>query len=252
MTVRFCLSAQSDTIKQTMRRSRLSKKTEKKSIQTIVLSFLGIAIILFLLFRYGIPLISDASFFFSRILTTGDDKKQNKDKETFVPVPELDTLPKVTKEDRIKITGTSLSGFSIALYLNGGKEDEAEVGEDGTFEFFVTLTEGENILKAQSIKGEKESEFSDSTIINYKKSGPQLSIDSPKDGESVSGPNPYNVTGKTEQDTIVTVNDFQAIISGDSWIYVLALKDGENEIKVVSVDLAGNKTEKNIKVNYSP
>ncbi len=235
-----------------MRRSRLSKKAEKKSIQTIFLSFLGIAIILFFLFRYGIPLISDASFFFSRILTTGENKKQNEDKETFVPVPQLDPLPKATKENRIKITGTSLSGLSITLYLNGSKEDETEVSEDGTFEFFVTLTEGENIIKAKAINTEKESEFSGAVVISYKKSGPELSIDTPKDGETVSGPNPYSVTGKTEQDTTVTVNDFQAIISEDSWTYALTLKDGENEIKVISLDLAGNKTEKTIKINYSP
>lgn len=235
-----------------MRRSRLSKKTEKKSIQTIFLSFLGIAIILFLLFRYGIPLISDASFFFSRIISTGDNKGQSSDEDKFVPVPELDPIPRVTKEQNIKVTGTSLSGLSVALFLNGSKDDEMEVSDDGTFEFNVTLTDGENILKAKSIKEEKESEFSNTIIISYKKSGPELSIDSPKDGETVSWPNPYNVTGKTEQDITVTVNDFQAIISGETWNYSLTLKDGENEIKVVATDLAGNKTEKIIRVNYSP
>lgn len=235
-----------------MRRSRLSKKTEKKSIQTIFLSFLGIAIILFLLFRYGIPLISDASFFFSRIISAGDNKGQIADEDKFVPVPELDPIPRVTREQNIKVTGTSLSGLSVALYLNGSKDDEMEVSDDGTFEFNVMLTDGENILKAKSIKREKESEFSNTIIISYKKSGPELSIDSPKDGETVSWPNPYNVTGKTEQDITVTVNDFQAIISGDTWSYSLTLKDGENEVKVVATDLAGNKTEKIIRVNYSP
>lgn len=235
-----------------MRRSRLSKKAEKKSIQTIVLSFLGIAIILFLLFRYGIPLISDASFFFSRIIRADDKKDKNVNQDKFVPVPELDPLPKVTKEQNIKVTGTSLSGLSVALYLNGSKDDEMKVSDDGIFEFNVTLTEGENILKAKSVNEGKESEFSDAVIVSYKKSGPELSIDSPKDNESVSWPNPYNVTGKTEQDTTVTVNDFQAIISGDTWSYALTLKDGENEVKVVATDLAGNKTEKSIKVNYSP
>lgn len=235
-----------------MRKSRLSKKAEKKSIQTIFLSFLGIGLILFLLFRYGIPLISDASFFFSRIISTEDKKNKRADEDKFVPVPEIDPLPRVTKEQNIKVTGTSLLGLSVALYLNGSKDNEMEVSDDGTFEFNVALTEGENILKAKSIKEEKESEFSDAVIISYKKSGPELSIDSPKDGESVSWPNPYNVTGKTEQDITVTVNDFQAIISGDTWSYALTLKDGENEVRVVATDLAGNKTEKIIKINYSP
>ena len=104
----------------------------------------------------------------------------------------------------------------------------------------------------EAIKEKNESEFSEPVTINYKKSGPELSIEAPRDGESVSGPSPYNISGKTEQDTTVTVNDFQAIISGDTWSYALTLKDGENEVRVVATDLAGNKTEKIIKINYSP
>lgn len=235
-----------------MRRSRLSKKTEKKSLQTIILSILGIGLILFLLFRYGIPLMSDASFFFSRIVSSTDKKTQAKDEDKFVPVPELDPLPKVTKEQNVKVSGTSLSGLSVVLYVNGNKDDEMEVAEDGTFEFSVRLTEGENIIKSKAVKDKTESEFSQSITTNYKKEGPELTIEAPRDGETVSGSNPYNISGKTEADTTVTVNDFQAIISGETWTYALTLKDGENEIKAIAIDLAGNKTEKIIKINYSP
>lgn len=239
-----------------MKRSRLLKNYERKSIRNLVLSILGILAILFLLFRYGIPLISDASFLFGRItgriLGTPVSVDKNKDGENYVPSPEIDPLPKATKEQDINISGTSLSGLSVILYLNGSRENETEVSDDGSFEFNITLTDGENIIKAKAVKDGNESEFSNTVVINYKKSGPSLSIDSPKENETVSGPNPYNVTGKTEQDTTVTVNDFQAIISADSWNYSLTLKDGENEIKVVATDLAGNKTEKIIRVNYSP
>lgn len=235
-----------------MRRSRLSKKAEKKSIQTIILSILGIGLILFLLFRYGIPLISDASFFFSRIVSSGDKKTQTKEEDKFVPIPNLDPLPKVTKEQNVKVTGTSLSELSVVLYLNGNKDEEMEVAKDGTFEFSVRLTEGENIIKAKALKSGNESEFSESITTTYKKEEPELTIEAPRDGETVSGSNPYNVSGKTEPDTTVAVNDFQAIISGETWTYALTLKDGENEIKVIATDLAGNKTEKIIKINYSP
>ncbi len=239
-----------------MRKSRLSRKYQKKSTQTLILSILGIAAVLFLLFRYGIPLLSDASFLFGRItgrITGGSQiQQEKKDQENYVPPPDLDPLPKATKEQDIKVTGSSLSDLDVVLFLNGAQKDKVEVSPDGTFEFNISLTEGENIIKVKGVKNSLESEFSDSLVISYKKEGPSLSIDSPKDGETVSEPNPYNITGKVDPDTRVTVNDFQAIISAETWTYALTLKDGENEIKVVAIDSAGNKTEKIIKINYSP
>lgn len=235
------------------RRSRLSQKTEKKSTQTLILSVLGIAVVLFLLFRYGIPLLSDASFLFGTI-TGGhkNDQAKNQKNDNYVASPGLDQLPQATKEKNIKVTGTSLSGSKVQLYLNGNKDDEIDVDNDGSFEFDVQLSEGENIIKTKAIKGKNESEFSDSIAIVYKKEGANLNIDSPSDGAELSGVNPIEVRGKTDVDSTVLVNDFQAIIDEKgNWSYFLTLKNGDNEIKVVTIDLAGNKTEKTIKVKYS-
>ncbi len=235
------------------RRSRLSRKSQKKSTQTLVLSILGIAAILFLLFRYGLPLISDASFLFGRITSSPkNDQKQNDKQDNYVPSPELDLLPKATKEQGVKVTGTSLSGLKVSIYLNGSKDNEAEVSGDGTFEFSVELSEGYNIIKSKAFNNNGESEFSDSVNINYKKSGPELSIDSPSDNADLKGQNPIEIKGKSDPNVTVSVNDFQAVSNSDgSYSYFLTLKDGGNEIKVVATDLAGNKTEKTIRVNYS-
>ena len=235
------------------RRSRLTKKSEKKSTQTLILSVLGITAVLFLLFRYGIPLISDASFLFGRVTSSPkNDQKQNDKQDNYVPSPELDPLPKAIKEQNVKVTGASLSGLKVSIYLNGSKDNETEVSEDGSFEFNISLSEGDNIIKAKAFNDKGESDFSDSVNINYKKSGPELSIDSPPDNADLKGQNPIEVKGKSDQDVIITVNDFQAITNSDgSWYYNLTLKSGENEIKIVSTDLAGNKTEKTIRVNYS-
>lgn len=236
-----------------MKRSRLSKKTEKKSVQTIILSFLGIAVIIFLLLRYGIPLISDFSFFAGQIIPNSKDKNENTDKnDSYIPAPDIDSLPKATKEQNVKVTGTSLSGLTVHLYLNGNRDDEMEVTEDGTFEFSVKLSEGENIIKAKAIRDKDESEFSDSRVVVYKKSGPELTLESPGDGSEIKN-SPVEVKGKTDPDSVVTVNDFQAIINSDgNWSYLLTLKEGDNEVKIISTDLAGNKTEKTVRFNFVP
>ena len=208
-----------------MRRSRLSRKSKKKSTQTLFLSVLGIGAILFLLFKYGFPLISDASFLFGKITSNPNSQSQQKtEDEDFIPTPDLDSLPKATKEEEITVTGTSSTGLKVALYLNGGLEEETDVNDDGTFEFSIKLTEGENILKTKAIKNDKESDFSSSVTISYIKEGPELSIDSPSDNADVKGSNPIEVKGKTDPDVKVVVNDFQAVSSSaGSYSYLLKL-----------------------------
>ncbi len=232
------------------RSSRLSKKFQKKSRNTLILSILGIVAILFLMFRYGLPLISDASFLFGRVTSSPDEVNKTEDK-SFLASPDLDTLPEATKEELVTVTGTSLGGEKVAIYLNGNLEEEVTV-KDGSFEHELKLTDGGNIIKAKAIKGEMESEFSNSVNISLIKEGPELSIDSPGENAELKGANPIEVKGKTDPDVTVTVNDFQAVSSSDgSYSYLLTLKEGGNEIKVVAVDAAGNKTEKTIRVNYS-
>lgn len=236
------------------KRSRLSKTSVRRSQKTLVLSILGILAVLFLLIKYGIPLISDASFIFGR--ATSSDKNSssssaNKD-ANYVPPPTLDPLSTATKSQKITITGSSVSGLKIQLYLNGSLEDDTSVGSDGSFSFNVDLTEGENIVKARAVKDKNDSDFSDSQTITYKKGSPNLSIDNPHDGDNLSGGNQVTVNGKADPDDTVTVNDFQAVIdSSGNWTYTLTLPGGGTDIKVVATDEAGNQTAKSIHVNYS-
>lgn len=235
-----------------MARSRLSKKFEKKSKQTMILSIIGIALLLFILFRYGVPLLSDISFFTGQFIPNKEDVKDIVEDETYVPPPSLNPINKATKEESITVSGIALPGLSVAIYLNGGKIDEVQANETGEFEAEIKLSEGENIIKAKGVSGQNESEFSDSVTVGYKKEGPKLEIEQPKEGETIKEPSQYDVKGKTDPDTTVTVNDFQAIITGDKFSYILTLVNGENNIKIVATDAAGNKTEKTVKFNYSP
>lgn len=232
------------------RRSRLTKTSLKKSKQNLILSILGIAIVLFLLFRYGVPLLSDLSFFAGNVIPSKDNVNDVVTKDTYVPPPSIDSLPKSTREKNVKITGNSLAGLTIKLYLNGSLEDEEEVGADGTFEFSINLTTGENLVKVKAYSGKLESEFSDTVSTSFTNEGPEIKIEAPKESETVHI-NPFNVTGSAEGASTVTINGFQAILSGRNYLYALTLKDGENEIKIEAVDDAGNKSEKTYKFNYS-
>lgn len=246
-------SAQNPEKIETMpKRSRLSKSFQRKSRNTLVISILAIILIMIALFKFGLPLISDASFLFGRVTSTENKNEETETEEAFVPVPNVDGLPKATKEKFLRIAGSSVSGLTIHVYLNGKKTAEAKADENGDFETKIELTDGENIIKAKALKGADESQFSASQTVSYKIRGPELSIDSPADAANISGQMPIEVKGKSDPDTSVIVNDFQAIVnSKGEWSYFLTLKSGDNEIKVISTDAAGNTTEKIIHVNYS-
>lgn len=234
------------------KRSRLNKSFQRKSRNTFIFSILGIIIIIILLFKFGLPLISDASFLFGKFTSSSDKKEVTETSKEFISVPILDGIPKATKEKTLKISGSSVSGLNIDIYVNGNKEAETKADENGDFETKIELTEGENIIKVKALKGDLESDFSPSQKILYKIKGPELSIDSPSEGAQLSGSNPIEVKGKTDPESSVIVNDFQAITNSQGeWYYLLTLKGGDNEIKTVSTDKAGNSTEKLIHVNYS-
>lgn len=235
------------------KRSRLNKSFQRKSRNTFILSVLAIVLILIALLKFGLPLISDASFLFGKATNlTKNEEIDKKIEVVFVPIPNLDELPSATKEKTVIVSGNSISGLTILLFLNGKKIEEIKTSENGDFEKEITLSEGENIIKAKAVKENSESDFSNSISIAVKNKGPELSIDSPSDGAQISGSNPVEIKGKTDPDSSVLVNDFQAISnSNGDWSYFLTLKGGENEIKAISTDLAGNKTEKIIRVNYA-
>jgi len=235
------------------RRSRLSKNFQKKSRNTLIISILGIALILILLFKFGLPLLSDASFLFGKVTSTPEDSKEtDNSNNTFVPEPRLYSLPSAINKENLTVEGSSLNGLSIEIFVNGKSVGEAKVNESGEFTYEVILTDGENIIKARAIKNEKNSEFSPSQTIKFTNKGPELSIETPSNNSEIKGGNPIEIKGLTDPGSTVKVNDFQAIINSEGkWSYRLTLVNGGNDIKIISTDAAGNTTEEVIHVNYS-
>jgi hypothetical protein len=235
------------------KRSRLAKNFEKRSRNTLILSVLGIFAVLFLLFKYGIPLITETSYQVGQITNSQNNSKTQTTNNTYVAAPSLDSLPQAVNKPDLAISGTALTGLKIQLYVNGSQVDETNTDSNGTFKFGIQLSSGDNIIKARAVSGTNQSDFSDSSVVTYKNAGPSLTIDSPHDGDNISsGSSPINVTGKTDPDSMVTVNGFQAIIDQNgNYTYSLALNGGGNDIKVVSTDNAGNQTAKQVHINYS-
>jgi len=234
------------------RKSRLSLKTERRTRKTILLTSLGILIILILLIKFGVSLLVGFSVFLAGTKNqTSTNTRSSGD--TFIAAPVLNPLPSATNSAVIVISGRSESNKTVAIFVNNDLKDTTQTDKNGNFSFTQNLSAGGNLIEAKVKQNNKSSDFSNSFIVFLKNSAPSLTVDSPSDGQSFSkDQNTVNVTGKTDANTSVTVNGFWAIINeSNTYSYNLPLQNGDNQIEVIAIDSAGNKTEKNLKVTYS-
>jgi hypothetical protein len=233
-----------------MQPTRLSRNFEKKTRNRLILNILGTVIILVLLVKFGVPLLINFSLF----LSGSKGSTPTTSNKGFIAPPLFNDTFTATNSASISLSGSSTPKATIKLFVNGELSNTTTVKEDGTFSFDnVALEKGDNNIKAKTSKDNSESDFSESLQITYSNKSPNLSIDSPSDGQSFSkDQNSVTVKGKTDPDIKVTVNNFWAVTDNSgNYSYNLQLQNGDNKIIVDAVDNAGNKTEKTITVKYS-
>jgi hypothetical protein len=234
-------------------RSRIAKTLENSSKKTLVLSLLGIILIIALLAIFGIPLIQK----FAELTSREDKTESTQEEETVILLPPFfDPTFEATNSAEISLSGTAEEGDSIKLYANGKLADEVEIDKDNTFIFKnVELREGKNTFKAKVLHDTDESKFSEPLTITYRKEAPKLSIDYPSEGQGIGNKDGdrLQIEGSTDPDANVTINGFQAVVDDEGkFKYVLSIKGGENSLKAIATDEAGNKTEIERKFTYNP
>ena len=225
---------------------------EQKTKRNLVLSVLGTILIIFFALKFGIPLLANLSLFIS-----GSKNNQTQSKiqdPSFIAPPILNSFPEATSSANIVISGIAAKNQTINLYINGSLIDETVTKDNGSFSFKETISTGNNVIKAKAVTQGKESDFSDPITTSFKSAPPSLNVGSPTDGQSFSkDQNTIDVKGTTDTDAKVTVNGFWAIVDDSgNFSYSLLLQSGENKIKISATDMAGNTSEKEIKVTYSP
>lgn len=235
-------------------RSRLSRKLEKQTKNNLYLSIFGIIALLFVLFKFGIPLLVNFSVLISD--SKGSQNPSNEKSNSYVAIPVLNPIPEATNSAKTDISGIGSAKQTISLEINGKIVDKISTKDNGSFNFSdIDLSNGENSIRVKATTGDnKDSSFTQAVTINYINSAPKLDINSPSDGQKFSKDDKnLNVTGKTDPGIKVTVNGFWAIVDDNgNFSYSLPLQNGDNQIKIIAVDDAGNKTETEKKVTYSP
>lgn len=235
-------------------KTRLQRKREKESVKQAVKYLFLIFLVLFLMVRFGLPgLIKLAAFI-------GDIKSSNqpieKQDQLAPRPPTLNPISEATTSAKINLSGYGEAGTTTQLYVRGITVADSVVNNEGEFEFLeVHLREGENEIYV--VSRDDQGNVSDESItyaITVDKTAPDLSIESPKDGDNFfDNDNPITIKGTTEEGAEVRVNNrFTRTKSDGSFETSLSLDEGDNEIEIKVVDEAGNETVEKIKVNYAP
>ncbi|MEF2291708.1 S8 family serine peptidase [Virgibacillus dokdonensis] len=169
-----------------------------------------------------------------------------------VEEPEI-TSPKdgaITNKQKVTVEGTASPTTTIQIMNNGEEIGSAEIGEDGTFAIPAELSEGENELTAVSQLDGNPTGDSEPVKLTLDTEKPELTIDSPKNEEKLNRET-VTVAGSVSDNNLdtVKVNGKKAKVQDGKYSKRILLDNGENEIKVVAQDAAGNKTKEKITVD---
>ncbi len=233
-----------------VKKSRLEQLSHKRYARNIILIIIGFFFLILVFFFYGVPLLINFSLFVENFRGS-NESSISVNNSNYIPPPVLNLLPSATNSAQITISGSALPNQTVKLYLNGKYIKQIKSDEDKNFVINnVILANGENDIKAKSIESNnKESQYSQNIHIVYKNKSPALEVKYPNDQQIISNSSNINVEGKTDGDAQVTVNGYWAIIDNlGNFSYLLNLQKGDNKIKIVASDEAGNKTEKEVVV----
>lgn len=227
--------------------SRLQRTYQKRTRQRIIIFLAASVIIVIALFKVGLPALFDLSGLISGARRSTNSIIQG---PKFIPTKPVFSQDLVaTSSANISISGAADPKITVETSQNGRVLGTVVAKDDGSFSYDVSLERGDNTFVAQAFSesGQKSLQ-SDPYVIKYLAGQPKLEVTSPKDGDKISA-DQVTVVGKTDSGNSVTVNDRYTIVNGEGlFSYTLNLNSGENKIKVVATDPAGNQTTKELTV----
>ncbi|KKS80166.1 MAG: hypothetical protein UV54_C0014G0005 [Candidatus Beckwithbacteria bacterium GW2011_GWA2_43_10] len=235
-------------------KSRLQRKREKDSLKQAFKYLLFVFVLLFLLIRFGLPILIKMATFLGDI----NSSKQPLEKQESLPIlaPRLDPLPLATASAEINISGFSQPGSTIKLFLRGISVEETTADTNGEFRFkSVHLKDGENEIYAKANNNQgMESEASTPYTVIVDTKVPELTVSQPQDGQRFfDKDSPIAVAGETEPGTNLTINNRFVLVKDDgTFSLTQSLSSGDNQIEILVRDDAGNVTKQTLTVNYTP
>ena len=230
--------------------SRLARKQKTKNLRQAVFFSLLTLLLVLAIFYFGLPTLIKLSVFLGN-LRSSSVVPPSEDKIPTTP-PIILPLPEATSSAKISLSGFAEPAATIEI-LNGGISQIKTVAEsDGSFKINnLEITAGRNEIYAVATdKAGNISQPSEKIIVIFDNTPPKLEVLQPEDNATFYGfPKSIEVKGKTDEEATVTINDHLAIMEAEGkFSYSLTLVRGENKIKIVATDKAGNQIEQELTV----
>lgn len=229
--------------------SRLAQAEKKKVVrQTVILSFVAVILLLGFIFVI-LPAVTRFA------LSLSDTSFNVDNSDTFPPqVPIISAPVAATSSAQLAISGFGEAESEVVFVVNGREADRIDVDEDGTFSHKLSLTEGENTIRAYSIdKAENESGTSTTYTVIFDSEPPEIKLITPEDGQQfVSKANEtITVEGEVEPNARVFVNGRRHTADSEGIFKAsLRLNEGDNTITIRAEDVAGQTAKIEITVKY--
>ncbi|NCN58546.1 hypothetical protein COW99_01360 [Candidatus Roizmanbacteria bacterium CG22_combo_CG10-13_8_21_14_all_38_20] len=235
-----------------MTKSRLQQKYRKKTAISLLLSLLLIVGLAAGSMFYLPELILGITTINSKIFSRSQNIDANASNDTIAPsIPNLEPLSEATSKNSLTITGTSESGAKVHLYRNDSQISTTSVDSAGDFSFDdikLVADKNEFYVVSEDFSGNK-SKPSTAYLIILQIQGPPLTATGAVDNSNGKA----IISGETDSSATVTVSGRRAIVTrSGSFTLELKLNSGENKLLVTATDQAGNTTEQELVLNYSP
>ncbi len=188
--------------------------------------------------------------------TLAPDQQVVKTSKNVLAPPVLNIPFEATNSAVIDIKGFGVPKSKVRIFIDDEKIAEVTVKEDGTFAAeSIELSLGINNIFGKTIDEQGSESLASKTIrLSYLAEKPKLELREPEDNRSITGGDrKVTVSGSTSAGVRIYINGGQTIVDRDgNFSSVLEVSEGENTITVKAADGAGNSTEIQRRVVYSP
>lgn len=234
---------------------RSVKRLVAKSRRNFAFSIILVIVLIYSTITWILPTFING-IGFVKDKTNPVQKKAPESEGASVAPPVLNIPYEATNSSQIDIKGFGAPETKVKLYLDDELKQTIDVDKEGSFIFEkVELSIGTNNIYGKSLDDQgKESLPSKIFKLIYENDKPILSINEPEDEKKIQGGvKQIKVSGKTDPTVNVFINNTQVIVDKDGNFNTdQILNDGDNTFTIKAQSQAGNITETQRRVTYTP
>lgn len=236
-------------------RSYSARRIIRRSRRNLIITFFLIIVLLYATINWVLPGFVNILGSINNIIKQPPNKDKADQLNSTLAPPVLTIPYEATNTAKIDISGYSNPNSRVKIFVDEKEVETVAVLDDGSFlAKDIALSFGTNSISAKSIDEYNEESLPSKTfkiILDLEK--PPLSINEPEDNKIITDERKLKISGKTEQNAQIFINNSQIIVDKDgNFSAGMQLNDGDNIFNIKSIDRASNFEEVSRRVIFQP